>query len=147
MRSRIAAGAEPAGRAAEDVGICIGAVTVVDQDLSVARALARSEVAMYLAVVAELDPTTTVEPDLLERLKTLVAAGDSRGAGELVPDALLDRFAFWGTPDKVATQAAACFEAGAKRVELGTPHGVTGPGGVRLIVEHVVPALRSAGLT
>ena len=39
------------------VGICAGAMTVVDGDRAAARALARREVAMYLAVVARLDVT------------------------------------------------------------------------------------------
>lgn len=141
MRGRIAAGATPAGRDPDDIGIVIGAVTVVDEDLAAARDVARREVAMYLAVVAELDPTTTVPADLLARLKELVADGDHTGAGALVPDDLLDRFAFWGTPEKVAAHAEEVFAAGARRVEFGTPHGVTGPGGIDLLTRRVLPLL------
>jgi hypothetical protein len=48
--------------------VALGAVTVVDEDGPAARTLARTEVAMYLAVVAELDPTVQIEPDLIARV-------------------------------------------------------------------------------
>ena len=41
----------------DDVGIVVGAVTVVDEDGDAARERARREVEMYLEVVGELDPT------------------------------------------------------------------------------------------
>ena len=46
----------------DDVRIVFGAVTVVDEDGERARAIARREVAMYLDVVAKLDPTLSVDP-------------------------------------------------------------------------------------
>lgn len=124
------------------VGVVIGAVTVVDRDAAVARATARREVAMYLAVVAGLDPTAGVPADLLARVQALIAEGDDEAAGRLVPDDVLDLFAFSGDPDHVAAQAQAVLDAGARRVEFGTPHGLTGPGGVTLLGSHVLPALR-----
>ena len=74
-----------------DVGIVLGAVTVVDEDGERARSAARREVAMYLAVVAELDPTFSLDPELVARIRALVAAGDDEGAGALVADDVLDR--------------------------------------------------------
>ena len=109
-----------------DVGIVLGAVTVVDEDGERARAVARREVAMYLAVVAELDPTFTLDPESLSR----AAAGD--GAG-LSGDDVLDRFAFAGTPAQVAEHAEAVFDAGAGRIDFGTPHGVHERRGVELL--------------
>ena len=41
----------------DDVGIVVGAVTVVDEDGDVARAHARQKVEMYLEVVGANDPT------------------------------------------------------------------------------------------
>ena len=41
----------------DEVGIVVGAVTVVDEDGDAARERARREVAMYLEVVGGLDPT------------------------------------------------------------------------------------------
>src|SRR5262249_39804272 len=41
----------------DDVGIVVGAVTVVDEDGDAARKRAREEVAMYLELVANYDPT------------------------------------------------------------------------------------------
>jgi 5,10-methylenetetrahydromethanopterin reductase len=55
---------------------------------------------------------------------------------------VLDRFAFSGTPEQVAAQARAVIEAGAGRIDFGTPHGLTGADGVRLLGTRVLPLLR-----
>jgi 5,10-methylenetetrahydromethanopterin reductase len=141
LRERIAVGTRAAGRPDDAVGIVVGAVTVVDSDGAAARARARREVAMYLAVVAELDPTAAVDPELIDRVRRLVAAGDDAAAGALVPDAVLDLFAFAGTPEHVAEQAQRVLDAGAARVEFGGPHGLTPTSGVRLLGERVLPRL------
>jgi 5,10-methylenetetrahydromethanopterin reductase len=142
VRERLAAGERRAGRLAGSVGIVVGAVTVVDEDGERARALARREVARYIPVVAPLDPTVEIPADALRRMSKLVAAGANEAAAALVPEDVLDRFAFSGTPAQVARQAAALFDAGAARVEFGTPHGLTEEAGVRLLGERVLPALR-----
>jgi 5,10-methylenetetrahydromethanopterin reductase len=105
----------------DDVGIVVGAVTVVDEDGSAARARAEQEVAMYLDVVGGLDPTLDLTP------------------GDPVP---LDRFVIAGTPDEVAAHAERLLDAGAKRVEFGTPQGLTTSVGVDLLCDRVVPLLR-----
>jgi len=128
---------------AAEVDIVIGAVTVVDRDGRAARDAVRREVALYLPVVADLDPTVTIEPDRLARIKTAAAQYDFDAAAALISDDLLTRFAFAGTPDEVAEQAHTLFAAGAARVEFGTPHGRTTEDGLRLLGERVLPALRS----
>jgi 5,10-methylenetetrahydromethanopterin reductase len=143
-RRALARGAARAGRAARPAGLVCGAVTVVDEDGAAARRLARAEVATYLPVVAELDPAPGLEGVDLAAIQRLVRAGDHEGAGRLVPAAVLDRFAFSGTPEQVAAQAAALFEAGAARIEFGTPHGLTAARGIDLIGLRVLPALTSA---
>lgn len=135
-------GAARAGRDPAEIGICLGAVTVVDEDRDLARALIRREVALYLPVVAGLDPTVAVDPELMSRIAALVARGGADQAGELVPDDLLDRFAFAGNPDDIIRQSEALFAAGVTRIEFGTPHGVTPGEGLRLLGERVLPALR-----
>ena len=125
-----------------DVRIVLGAVTVVDEDRGRARAIARREVAMYLAVLAELDRTFSVDPDLVSRVRALVAYGDDEGAGALISDDVLDRFAFAGTPLQIAAQSEAVFDAGAGRVDFGTPHGVPETHGVDLLCRKVLPRLR-----
>src|SRR5437764_1082570 len=82
----------------DEVGIVLGAVTVVDEDGDRARALARERVAMYVDVVARHDPTRPRADDL-------------------------QRFAFAGTPADVVAQAEALFDAGALRVDFGVVHG------------------------
>jgi 5,10-methylenetetrahydromethanopterin reductase len=140
-RRRLAVGSVEAGRGADDVGIVMGAVSVVDEDGDAARRLARREVAMYLMVVAELDPTMTLEPALIEAVRSELSAGGPSAAGALVPDHVLDRFTLSGTPEQVAAQANALLAAGASRVEFGTPHGLTGEAGVDIIGRRVLPLL------
>ena len=122
----------------------LGAVTVVDEDGDRARAAARREVAMYVDVVGALDPTAPAEPELLERIRALVAAGRHDDAGALLSDDVLARFAFAGTPAEVAAQAEAVFDAGALRVDFGTPHGIDERHGVDLLCREVLPRLRVA---
>ena len=128
-----------------DVRIVLGAVTVVDEDGNRARRIARREVAMYLAVVADLDPTVALEPELVARVRSFVAAGDSEGAGALISDDVLDRFAFAGSPEQVAAHAEAVFDAGAGRIDFGTPHGVPEHRGVELLCAEVLPRLSPVG--
>ena len=104
-----------------DVRIVVGAVTVVDEDAAAARACAEEQVALYLDVVGELDPTIDLRP------------------GEAAP---LDKFVLAGTPEDVAAQAQALYEAGAARIEFGTPQGITSAAGVELLADRVLPLLR-----
>ena len=142
--SRVADAVRGSGRPAGAVGLAVGAVTVVDHDRQAARARARQEVAMYVDVVAALDPTTVVDPTVLALLRERVAGGDLAGASALIDDDLLDRFAIAGEPDEVAEHALALFRAGADRVEFGTPHGLSGPEGIGMLGREVLPAVREA---
>lgn len=101
-----------------DVRLVVGCVTVVDEDGEWARAHAASVVQPYLEVVASHDPT--LEPGDAPRL---------------------ERFCIAGTPDEVAARVSELWEAGADRVELGTPQGRTPLAGVELICEQVLPLL------
>jgi 5,10-methylenetetrahydromethanopterin reductase len=133
----------PLHRDPDEIGIVMGAVCVVDSDGDAARARARREVALYLPVVADLDPSLNLEPELLGRIRTAAAGYDFTAAAALISDELLRRFAFAGAPDEVAEQAQGLFAAGASRVEFGTPHGRTTQEGLRLLGERVLPALRA----
>jgi 5,10-methylenetetrahydromethanopterin reductase len=124
------------------VGIVLGAVTVVDEDGARARALARRELLLYLPVVGPLDPTSGIDPELFARLAGLSDAGRVDEAAALIPDGVVDRFAFAGTPEQVAAQARELFDAGARRVEFGPPHGLDDRTGVRLLAERVAPLAR-----
>lgn len=119
----------------DDVRIVLGAVTVVDEDGDHARRIARHVVAPYFDVVGELDPTVTLEPELVARVRERVQAHDYEAAGALIPDDLLERFAFAGTPEEVALHAEAVLEAGARRVDFGAPHGF------ELLCRQVLPRL------
>lgn len=138
----IAVGEQAAGRERGCVGVVMGAVCVVSRDRARARAEARRQVALYLPVVVGLDPTVSVEPALLARIQQQVEAGQPDQAAALISDDLLERFAFAGTPDDIIAQSHRLFEAGARRIEFGTPHGSPAVEGIRLLGEVVVPALR-----
>jgi len=100
--------------------IVVGAVTVVDEDGERARAHAAAQVQMYLDVVAELDATLELRP------------------GQQPP---LEKFVIAGTPEEVAQHARLLIEAGAYRVEFGTPQGLTTRSGVDLLCDRVLPLL------
>ncbi|SDG77437.1 LLM class flavin-dependent oxidoreductase [Microbacterium pygmaeum] len=144
VRARVARGEARAGRPAGSVGVVLGAVTVVDRDGELARTHARRQVAMYLDVVAALDPTVTLPDDLLPAIRARLAEGDGEGAGRLVPRDVLDVFAFAGTPDDIAAHAQRLIEAGVDRIEFGTPHGIDSAEGIRMLGREVLPRL-SAG--
>jgi 5,10-methylenetetrahydromethanopterin reductase len=93
-------------------------------------------------VVAELDETCSLPRGFAGRVRELVAAGRDAEAGSLIPDEVLDRFAFSGTPARVAALAQRVLDAGAGRVEFGGPHGLTDSGGVELLGREVLPMLR-----
>ncbi len=135
--TRVRAGLAP------EVAIAVGAVTVVDDDGGAARALARRQAALYLPVIARLDPDLNLEPEWLARLEAAAQAYDFDGAARLISDEVLERVAFCGTPAQVAEQARALFAAGAGRVEFGTPHGLSTASGLRLLGEAVLPRLRA----
>jgi len=111
-----------------DTRLVVGAVTVVDEDDAAARAHARRQVALYLPVVAGRDPTVDVDPNV---------------PAEEIPDDVLDLFAFAGEPARIVELASRLFDAGADRVEFGTPHGIDEARGVELLARDVVPALEA----
>ncbi|MGH3502223.1 MAG: LLM class flavin-dependent oxidoreductase, partial [Nocardioidaceae bacterium] len=123
MRDWLDTGTQRVGRDTSAVGVVAGAVTVVDEDARAARSRARAEVAMYLPVVAKLDPTVSLPDDLCGAMGDLVAEGKLVEAGALIPDEVLSRFCIAGTPAEIVEKAEVLFDAGASRVEFGTPHG------------------------
>ena len=142
IRDRVRVGCQAARRPLDQVRVVVGAVTVVDRDGAAARRRARTEVAKYLAVVAELDATTELPAGFADQVRGLVAAGRDEAAGALIPDEVLDRFAFSGTPEHVAALAQRVLDAGAGRIDFGTPHGLVDQAGVALLGTAVLPLLQ-----
>jgi 5,10-methylenetetrahydromethanopterin reductase len=142
MRDWLAQDLAQCGRQANEVGVVMGAVTVVDLDGREARRRARREVAMYLDIVLELDPTVQVPDGLPASLRHLIKEGDREAAGRLIPDDILELFALAGTPDQVSLQVEALARAGARRLDFGTPHGLEEDQGIRLLGERVLPNFR-----
>ncbi len=110
----------------DGVGIVLGAVTVVDEDGDRARAAARREVAMYVDVVgATTIPTRRPSPSCSERDPRARRTPDGTTTrARCSPTTCSARFAFAGTPAEVAAQAEEVLDAGALRVDFGTPHGI-----------------------
>ncbi len=104
----------------DEVGIVVGAVTVVDEDGDAARARAAAEVERYLPVVGHRDPTFEGREPPLERVTIA------------------------GTPEDVIRQAERLFAAGVKRIDFGTPQGLTSLHGVELLAERVAPWFASS---
>jgi len=125
------------------VGVCLNAVAVVDDDPKAAARAVRVAAAPYFDVVASLDATLEVDPALLKEVKERLASGDHEGAGQLIPDDILRRFAFWGTADDVANHAMEIIEAGALRVEFDTPFGLSTIDGLRRLADDVLPRIRA----
>ncbi|WP_432514760.1 LLM class flavin-dependent oxidoreductase [Kineococcus sp. SYSU DK001] len=145
VRERVAVGEQAAGRDPGSVSVVMTAVTVVDHDGAAARELARREVALPFQVIAALDPTVEVDPELLTRMDGLLREHRMQEAGALIPDDLLHRFSFCGTPAEVADHAAEVYAAGATRIEFDSPFGRTPREGLDLLGRHVLPALRAQG--
>ncbi len=124
------------------VSVVIGAVCVADDDRDLARAEARRQVALYLPVVANLDPTIEIDPEFADRLGEYVNQGDWDSASAMISDDLLDKFAFAGNADDLIRQGNALFEAGANRIEYGTPHGLVPTDGLSILGKTVLPELR-----
>lgn len=139
IRRHVARGARRAGRDPHDVGIVVGAVTVVHEDRAVAEALARREVAMYLPVVMRLDPTLDVEESEVAAVEAAVARDDVEAAATALSRPVLQKLACYGTPADVIAQVEAFAAAGVSRVEFGTPHGPDEAAAIRLLGERVLP--------
>lgn len=138
LRPALVAGSRQADRADDGVGICLGAVTVVETDRAEARARARQEVARYLPVVAPLDPST--DPDWLAGIRAAAERDDLAAVAGQIGDDVLDRFAFAGAPEDLVRQVECLAHAGATRVEFGTPLGADPLAAIRLLGERVLPA-------
>jgi 5,10-methylenetetrahydromethanopterin reductase len=144
LRPELAQGSQRAGRLPNAVGVCLGAVTVVDTDRDLARSLARREVALYLTVVAGLDPHT--DPEWLARVRAATQIGDLDAIARDLSDDVLDRFAFAGSPRDLVRQLEAIAAAGANRIEFGTPLGRDPVEAIRLLGEQVLPAFGQSPL-
>ena len=104
------------------VKVVVGSVSVVDDDGDWARERARAAVEPYLGVVAHLDPTLgAARPATLRRSSASASPGRRR-----------------------RSPRASCelWDAGADRVELGTPQGRSPLAGVEVICDRVLPLLR-----
>jgi 5,10-methylenetetrahydromethanopterin reductase len=143
-RQRIAPGAQARGRDPDEIGVVLGAVTIVDEDRDAAVAEVRRRAATYIPVVGALDPVATRDyPDALAAIGEASNRGDFEAAARAIPDGLLKRFAFAGAPNDVIHQVEAALSGGASRVDFGSPHGLGPIAGIDLIGAKVLPYFRT----
>lgn len=140
IRKRVNIGVEKAGRKPDDVGIVLGAVTVVNEDRKAAFYFAKRRAVVYIDVVGEKDPTAMADfPEQIALIKMAMVRGDVEEAVKHLPDELATRFLFAGDPSDIIKQTEKIFEEGASRVEFGTPHGLSQVEGIDLIGQKVLP--------
>jgi 5,10-methylenetetrahydromethanopterin reductase len=143
VRQRLQPGLQLAGRGPDAVRIVLGAVTVIDEDGDAARLAAKRRAVTYIPVVSAGDPVAREEfAGSLSAIREAMGRKDVGAAVAALPHELLVRFAFAGTPDQVIRQAEAVFEAGATRIEFGSPHGLGPTRGINLLGERVLPYFR-----
>jgi 5,10-methylenetetrahydromethanopterin reductase len=139
-RQRLAASAARHERDLDRIGVIMGAVTIVDSDGELARREARRRAATYIPVVGPLDPVAMHNyPDAIGAVRAAMIKGDLEAATSAVPDGLLRRFAFAGTPADVIAQVETVLAAGATRVDFGSPHGLGPVEGIELIGTRILP--------
>ncbi len=139
FRDHLDAGSLRAGRAKGATALVYGAVTVVDRDRARAEAVARREVAMYVAVAGKLDPTYSPPSGEIEAVESALAAGDAEMAGRALSRDTLARFCVHGTPDDIIDHVERMFASGVDVFELGTPHGIDEVAAIRMLGEEVLP--------
>ena len=76
----------------------MGAVTVVDEDRQHAIKIAKIQLCTYFPVVAKLDRTLSIDPELIQKVKNHVQKSNLTSAADLISDDLLGRFGFAGNP-------------------------------------------------
>jgi alkanesulfonate monooxygenase SsuD/methylene tetrahydromethanopterin reductase-like flavin-dependent oxidoreductase (luciferase family) len=121
-RPALAAGAELAGRRAEDVAVAGYVICAIHDDAAVARQEARAQIAFY-SVVRTYAPI--LELHGFERhAQEIRAAWDRRDRPAMlaaVPDAMVDTMACAGTPDEVRQQFEARFAGAYESTLLYSP--------------------------
>ena len=115
LRKGIDQAARGIGRDPAEIEVIVGTATVVDESDAAACDQARGEVAQFLPIIATLDPSIQIEPEVLARIR----------AGEVnaISNDLLRKFALVGNPEAIIAQVQALIEAGASKVEFAPPHG------------------------
>jgi 5,10-methylenetetrahydromethanopterin reductase len=142
IRERAATGAVSAGRSVGDLAVSFNPMLVVDDDGPAAEALARRLGAVYVEVVGQLDPTLELDPEMLIRMRTLLAEEDHETAGRLVSTELLRKFLVCGTPTQVVDHLVELRAAGLDKVYLGNPFGLDEASGLDVLGKQVLPALK-----
>lgn len=148
VRDRMRVGAEKAGRDVNNIRIALGAVTIVDEDGTLAKQQAKRKAAVYISVIGDKDPKAMADfPEEVRAIKQAMSRGDVDEAIRYLPDELLSNFVIAGTPAEVIKQVEKMLEAGADRIEFGTPHGIGDSSedemkGIDLIAKKVIPYFR-----
>jgi len=142
MRPAIAAGAELAERAPDDVAVADWVVVAASEDREQAREDAKRQIAFHATVrtydrILDLHGFTEVAARIRELWKNF----DLAGMTALVTDEMLEEMAVAGTPDEC--RAAVERRAGsADQLLLGAPVVATDPGRMREYHDAIIDTFR-----
>ena len=142
MRPAIAAGAELAGRAPNDVAVADWVVVAASDDREQAREDAKRQIAFH-ATVRTYDRILDLHgfTEVAARIRELWKSFDLAGMTALVTDEMLDEMAVAGTPDEC--RAAVERRSGsADRLLLGAPVVATDPGRMREYHDAIIDTFR-----
>ena len=141
-RKRLTAGAERAGRRADELLLSANVLTSVGPDRAEARHAVKEILAYYLArVEGVVVDEAGADPEAVAAVRAAVAEGGARAGAAVLSDSLVDVFAVAGTTDDVIGGLMAFADAG---LDLPLAWYTFGPDrdvGIRLLAEQVRPAV------
>jgi probable F420-dependent oxidoreductase len=143
MRPAIAAGAELAGRAPDDVAVADWVVVAASDDREQAREDAKRQIAFH-ATVRTYDRILDLHgfTEVAARIRELWKSFDLAGMTALVTDEMLDEMAVAGTPDECRAAVERRADS-ADRLLLGAPVVATDPGRMREYHDAIIDTFRA----
>lgn len=139
LRERVAAGARSAGRDPAAVTVVAETWLCLSSRREEARRLAPEILATFLPHLGPMLNFYGIDPELVRRVVTHLATGQTATAGRLIPDEVVDLFMAVGDPDDVRRGLNRLRQAGVEAVSFS---GVLGPdpeATLRLLGEEVLP--------
>ena len=144
-RQRLTAGAERAGRRADELLLSANVLTSVGPNRAEARHAVKEVLAYYLArVEGVVVDEAGADPEAVAAVRAAVAEGGEQAGAAVLSDSLVDVFAVAGTTDDVIGGLMAFEDAG---LDLPLAWYTFGPDrdvGIRLLAEQVRPAVVDA---
>jgi 5,10-methylenetetrahydromethanopterin reductase len=136
------------GEAAGDRQVQVGCDVwlVMDEDRGRARELGRRVLAQFLPArqFSTLIDFYGIDPEEVEAVGDLLAAGDVDAAAKRISDTTLDLFVAAGTPAEIADGLAGLVEAGAETITFSGRLGIDPATAIETLGETVLPRVRAS---